>query len=127
MTALLEAATGAALIAAPSVPVALLLGVSLNTLGGLALARVAGAALLSLGLACWLARRDGQSRPGRAVVAAMLVYDIAVVAVLAHAKLGLGATGIGLWPAVVLHAALAVWCMACLRPVNPSGSERTQP
>lgn len=126
-TALLEAATGAALMASPSLPVSLLLGASLDTPGGLAMARVAGAALLSLSLACWLARYDGQSRPGRAVVAAMLVYDITVGAVLAHAKLSLGAIGVGLWPAVVLHTALAVWCIACLRPVNPFGSERTQP
>jgi Kef-type K+ transport system membrane component KefB len=116
VTALLETATGVALMASPSVPVSLLLGASPDTPAGLAVARIAGAALLSLGLACWLARHDAQSRLGRAVVAAMLFYDLAVVAVLAHARLGLGAAGVGLWPAVGLHMALAVWCMACLRP-----------
>jgi hypothetical protein len=114
VTALLETATGAALMASPSVPVSLLLGASLDTLAGLAVARVAGAALLSLGLACWLTRHDGQSRPGRAVVAAMSFYDIAVAAVLVHGSLGAGATGVGLWPTVGLHSALAVWCIACL-------------
>jgi Kef-type K+ transport system membrane component KefB len=127
VTAILETATGVALMASPPVPVSLLLGASLDTPGGLSVARVAAAALLSLGVACWLARDDGQSRPGRAVIAAMLVYDIAVAAVLAYAALGFGATGVALWPVVVLHTALAVWCIACLRPVNSSSSEPTRP
>jgi hypothetical protein len=120
VTALLETATGVALMASPSVPISLLLGTSLETPGGVVLARVAAAALLSLGAACWLARQDGQSRTGRAVVAAILVYDFAAAAVLAQASLGMGLTGVGLWPAVGLHTALGVWCVACLRsePIN---------
>jgi len=114
-TALLEAATGVALVAAPAIPVSLLFGAPLDAPVGLAVARVAGAALLTLGLACWLARNDGSSRPGRAVVSAMLFYNVAVTAVLTHAGLALGATGVALWPAVGLHTALAAWCIAGLR------------
>jgi len=40
----LEAATGLALLATPSMPVSLLLGVSLDALGAATVARVAGAA-----------------------------------------------------------------------------------
>jgi hypothetical protein len=114
-TAALEAATGVALLLAPMVVISLLLGVSLDTPGGLALARVCGAAMLSLGIACWLARNDGQSRPGRGLIVAMLVYNVVVVALLTHAGLGLGMTGVGLWPAAAGHTALAAWCMAGLR------------
>ena len=32
-----------------------------------------------------------------------------------YAGLGLGLSGIGLWPAVALHSTLAVWCVACLK------------
>jgi len=115
VTAVLEAATGLALSLSPALPVSLLLGVVFDTPGGLVIARVAGAALLSLGVACWLARDDRKSCAARGIVAAMLLYNVAAVAVLAHARLGLGLAGIGLWPAVGLHTSLAVWCVACLQ------------
>jgi hypothetical protein len=111
----LEAATGIALLAMPSVAVSLLLGASLDTPGAVVVAHAAGAALLSLGLACWLTRNGGQTRPGRAMIAAMLAYNIVVVAVLVHASLVLGLAGVGLWPAAGLHTALAIWCIAGLR------------
>jgi len=116
LTAVLEAATGVALLAAPVMVVSLLLGESLDAPGALVIARVTGAAMLSLGLACWLARDDGQTRPGRGIVTAMLVYNVVVAAVLAYVGVMLDLTGIGLWPAAGTHTALAVWCAASLRP-----------
>lgn len=115
LTAVLEAATGIALLALPAVAVSLLLGEQLESSGALVVARVTGAAMLSLGLACWLARNEGQTRPGRGVITAMLVYNFVVAALLGYAGLALGFTGIGLWPAAVAHTALAVWCVASLR------------
>jgi len=114
-TAAIEAATGLALLLSPSLVVSLLLGGSLDTPAALVLARVGGVALLSIGVACWLAQGDGRSRAARGLVAAMLLYNAATVAVLAYAGIGAGLSGVGLWPAVLLHAALAVWCIACLR------------
>ena len=115
LTAIIEASTGLGLLAVPSVVVRLLLGSPLGTSAAVMLARVAGAALLALGVACWLARGDTQSRATRGLVVAMLVYNIAATAVLALAGIGLGLHGVVLWPAVILHAAMAVWCVACLR------------
>ncbi|MGE0031995.1 MAG: hypothetical protein AB7T20_12835 [Steroidobacteraceae bacterium] len=115
LTAVLEAATGFGLLAMPVMVVSLLLGASLDAPGALVIARVTGAAMLSLGLACWLVRDDGRTRPGRAIVTAMLVYNVIVAAVLAYAGVMLDLTGIGLGPAAGAHTVLAVWCAASLR------------
>src|SRR4029077_1056087 len=114
LTAIIEAATGLALIAVPAIVVRLLLGAEISG-ASIPLGRVAGAALLALGVACWLARDDTQSRAARGLVVAMMMYNIVATAVLAFAGIGLGLHGVALWPAVVLHVAVGVWCVACLR------------
>ena len=115
VTAVLEAVTGLALAVFPSVPVSLLLRSSFDTSTEVAVGRITGAALLALGIACWFARNDALSRAGKGLVMAMLIYNIAAVIVLVYAGIGLALSGIALWPAVLLHAILAVWCISCLR------------
>jgi hypothetical protein len=53
-TAVLELATGIGLLAAPSLVTEVLPGQPLGASVPLLVARVAGAALLAIGLACWL-------------------------------------------------------------------------
>jgi len=113
LTAVIEAATGLALIAVPAIVVRLLLGAEISG-ASIPLGRVAGAALLALGIACWLARDDTQSRAARGLVVAMLMYNIAATALLGFAGIGLGLQGVVLWPAVVLHAVMAIWCVTTL-------------
>ena len=115
VTALVETPIGVMLLLSPARVVAFLLGVSLDAPAALVVARMAGAALLSLGCACWLARNDGPNRAVPGLVAAMLLYNGVAAAVLANAGAGARLVGVLTWPAVALHAALAVWCIACLR------------
>jgi len=114
LTAIIEAATGLGLMAVPSVVARLLLDSPLDTSAAVMLGRIAGAALLALGVACWLARDDTQSRAARGLVVAMLMYNIPATAVLAFAGIALGLHGVALWPAVALHAVMAVWCITTL-------------
>jgi hypothetical protein len=115
ITALVEAATGLALLILPSLPVSLLLGTSLDASSGAVVARVAGAALLSLAFACWLSRNDRQSQSAPNLTKALLLYNLVVAAVLVYARVGLELSGIGLWPVAVAHVALAGWCVLALR------------
>jgi hypothetical protein len=111
VTAVIEAAAGLVLVALPSLLITLLSGSSVTTPVELTLARVAGVALLALGVACWLARHDGQGRAARGLVDAMVLYNAGVATVLVNAGLGLGLSSIGLWAVVLLHAAMAIWCV----------------
>jgi hypothetical protein len=95
LTAVAEAATGAALLIVPSLVGWLLFGEELTGVA-IPVARVTGIALIGLGVACW---------PGPPL-AGMLTYSAAVTSYLACVGFAGGLTGILLWPAVVLHAIL---------------------
>ena len=97
VSAIGEAATGLALLVVPSLVGQLLFG---EELAGVAvtLARVAGIALIALGVACW---------PGPALLG-MLAYSAAVTVYLAYLGLAGGLAGSLLWPAVAAHAILTV-------------------
>jgi hypothetical protein len=124
VTAVLEVVTGLALLVEPSRPASLLLGSALEGAGPLLVARVAGAALLALGLACALARGDAGSRAASGLIAAMLTYNIAAAALLASAGTGEGSVGVALWPAVALHVVLALACLAALRASAVASASR---
>lgn len=69
---------------------------------------------MSLGTACWTARVDARGRAVTGLLAAMLLYNIAAVGMLSYARIGLGTSGVGLLPAILLHAVIGGWCVACL-------------
>jgi hypothetical protein len=123
VTAVIEVGAGVALVCCPSATVALLLGSPLDTPAAATLGRVAGAALFALGVACWLAQYDTQSCAARGLVAAMVVYNIGAVVILGTAGIRSQPVGVALWPAVVLHAVMTVWCTTCLMTKSTQISE----
>lgn len=90
-----EAATGVALLIVPSLVGQLLLDAPLADTA-VTVARVAGIALIALGIACW---------PGPPMLG-MLTYSAAVTLYLAYIGFWGASSGTLLWPAVVLHAIL---------------------
>jgi hypothetical protein len=98
LTAVLELATGLALLIVPSLVSWLLLGTELTGVS-IPIARVTGIALVGLGVACW---------PNWTALCGMLTYGTLVTLYLAYVGLVSGFNGILLWPAVVLHAVLTL-------------------
>ena len=105
VAAVLEAVTGMALMIAPSVVSRLLLGADVSGVGA-AVGRVAGLAMLSLGLACW-PFRDPASRHAPALLA-MLTYNLLVACYLTFLGIGGQFVGVLLWPAVAIHGLLTL-------------------
>ena len=90
-----EAATGLALMIVPSFVGQLLLGQQLTGVA-VPVARVAGIALIALGITCW---------PGPPLVG-MLSYSVLATLYLAYQGFAGSLTGVLLWPMVVLHLIL---------------------
>lgn len=109
-----ETAVGLCLIAIPATGVLLLLGSPIDTAVAITVSRVTGMAMLTLGVACWMARADSHSPAARGLVAAMAIYNGGVCAVLVYAALGAGLSSFALWPVAISHAGLAAWCLAVL-------------
>ncbi|MBI1283456.1 MAG: hypothetical protein GC183_03840 [Thiobacillus sp.] len=113
--ALGELGTGLALLIMPSLVGRLLLG---EDLAGIAIpvARVAGIALIGLGVACWASPLVG-----------MLTYSVAVMLYLAYLGVVGASTGILLWPAVALHLILTVLLTQALAGERQTKTYRRTP
>ncbi len=101
LAAAAEAATGLVVLVYPPLAIRLLFGAELAG-AGVVMSRIAGIALIALGIACW---------PGGAAVRAlcgMLTYS--ALATLYLLYVGVGGEWVGrlLWPAVAIHAVLTV-------------------
>lgn len=115
LTALIEVGAGLSLVCLPALVIWLLLGVVKPSPEALVVGRIGGVALLAIGVSCWFARNDSGSRSQHGLLWGMLTYNVGACVVLAFAGLMIRMSGIVLWPAVVLHAALTIWCAAYLR------------
>jgi hypothetical protein len=51
----------------------------------------------------------------------MVLYNLGAVAILGAAGIWSQPVGVALWPAVVLHAAMTVWCIVNLLSGKPGG------
>jgi hypothetical protein len=120
IVASVEASVGLALLILPSIPLALLLGLEPVAAEALFVSRIAGAALLAIGIASWTARA-GELNPSLfGLLIGILIYNIAVAILLVYASVALNMTGGLLWPTAAFHGILAGWGSLLLRafPMN---------
>ena len=114
VSALVELAAGGLLLAAPSAGARLLFDRGLEAAESLTIARIGGAALLSIAMICWLVERFEQGA-ATVVVGGLSVYNALTVVLLGYAALVFRMHGLALWPGILLHAVLFGWCVARLR------------
>jgi hypothetical protein len=98
IAAVAEAATGLALLVVPSLVGSLLLGAELTGVA-IPVARVAGIALIALGVCCL---------PGTTPLCGMLTYSALATLYLLYLAIRGHWVGPLLWPAVALHAVLTI-------------------
>lgn len=99
----IELATGIAVFAAPSLVASVLLSTGL-TPGGEAVARIGGAGLTALGIACW-PRREGENAHA---IRALFLYNLVAACYLGYLKCCGDFRSFLLLPACVLHGVLAL-------------------
>ena len=110
LSSIVEASTGLALLVAPRFVVGLLLGDDLDPVG-MAVTRILGFALISVGVAGWESLGGAFSRASRS---GLCIYNLGAAVVLVAVATTTSLYGVLLWPVAALHAALGtvmVWAL----------------
>ena len=116
-----EVGTALVLMFDPALVVKLLVGADITAIA-VVVGRCFGITLLALSVACWPGR--GQAEGNAPAARGMLVYNALIALFLAYLFAAEHMSGILLWPAVVLHAAVAlllVWTWRERRSATASG------
>lgn len=108
--AIVELGTGLVALIVPAILITLLLGIEASG-AAILLGRVFGIALISLSLACWPGRQENALPPFRG----MLLYNALVALYLAYLGTMAHLGGLLLWPAVALHAVVALLLISARR------------
>lgn len=105
LAAIIELLTGILLIIFPEIVIRLLFDESLVGTG-IIVSRIAGASLISLGIACWPYVIVKETFQG---LTAMLTYSLIATIYLGYLSLFGEMIGILLWPAVIFHSTIAIF------------------
>ena len=120
-SSLAEGGTALLLMFDPALVVKLLVGADVTAIA-VVVGRCFGITLLALSVACWPGR--GQAGGDSPAARGMLLYNALIALFLAYLFVAEHMSGILLWPAVVLHAAVAlllVWTWRDARSATSSG------
>jgi small basic protein len=114
ITAVFEGVVGLGLLLVPDLVGTTLMNTQLDTPGGLIAGRIAGAAILSLAICCWKAYGFALREAALEILTAVLFYNFAAAAVLVYGGTQLGLQSTLIWPAIVVHGVLGLWCAALI-------------
>ena len=109
----LETVAGLGLLVDPRGGALVLLQASLEA-PGVVLGRIAGGGLLSLGIACWCARKTPSAPASLGVAWGFLAYNVVVCITLAWAGTALGSRALPALGAAALHGALGAALLGAL-------------
>ena len=109
----LEIVTGLGLLLDPAGGASAFFGSSLEG-AGVAIGRIGGGGLLSLGIACWLARKTPLSPASVGVAWAYLVYNVVTCVTLAWASAALVGGSLPALGGSVLHGAIGMAMLGAL-------------
>lgn len=109
----LETATGLALLLDPAGGAMALFGSSMEG-AGVAIGRIGGGGLLSLGIACWVARKTPMAPASIGVAWAYLAYNAVACVTLAWASVALGGASLPAMGGAVLHGVLGAAMLGAL-------------
>jgi hypothetical protein len=115
----IECFAGLAFLLVPKIVISLLLGIEPGSVAML-VGRVAGAALLSLGISCWGASRDAGGAARTATLRAITLYNAVVACLLIAFALTGQARGVIVWIAALVHVVVAAALVASLRVTVPA-------
>jgi hypothetical protein len=94
VTAIVEAATGVGLLAAPAMVLTLLFGLERVSVETSLVGRIAGAALTAIAIAGWMARADAFTPAERGLLSGLFIYNAVVCALFAFAASVLQMSGV---------------------------------
>ena len=106
LTAILEGLTGITLIAIPNSIVLFLLGKPTNGPEGKMMAMLAGAAILSIAVICWILR---ETLILQKLVKGVLFYNCVIITIAMYGMLCYRITNPGMWFVILGHSTLFVW------------------
>lgn len=112
ITAISEVLIGILLIIVPKQIVKLLFDTSLDETGGIISAMIAGAAIISLTMTCWLMKNNALAYQ---IVKAMTFYNLAIIAVVFYGFIFYKLQSIFIWIVIGFHMAMALWSVAILK------------
>ncbi len=111
LTAILEGLTGTALIVIPDRIILFLLAKPTNGPEGKITTMIAGAAILSIAVICWLLRETASLKK---LVKGMLFFNIVIILIAIYGMFCYDITNTGMWFVILGHFALFVWGIVIL-------------